>query len=85
MKKEKNYINELDYQSIKQFAAITDGLVIIEDIGVPKEKGFSAAVKKGNDDLTDAISEVVKGLKDSGQVEKWLDEYIELSNKEAAK
>ena len=69
----------------KQFASITDGLVIIEDIGVPKEKGFSAAVKKGNDDLTDAISEVVKGLKDSGQVEKWLDEYIELSNKEAAK
>lgn len=69
----------------KQFASITDGLVIIEDIGVPKEKGFSAAVKKENDDLTDAISEVVKGLKDSGQVEKWLDEYIELSNKEAAK
>ncbi|WP_019138844.1 transporter substrate-binding domain-containing protein [Peptoniphilus timonensis] len=69
----------------KQFASITDGFVIIEDLGIPDESGFAVAVKKGNDDLTAAVNEVVKGLKDSGQVEKWFDEYIELSNKEAMK
>lgn len=69
----------------KQFASITEGFVILEDLGIPDESGFAVAVKKGNDDLTAAVNEVVKGLKDSGQVEKWFDEYIELSNKEAMK
>lgn len=69
----------------KQFASITDGLVIIDNLGIPDESGFAVAVKKGNDDLTKAVSEVIKGLKDSGQMEKWFDEYIELSNKEASK
>ncbi len=69
----------------KQFASITDGLVIIEDLGIPDESGFAVAIKKGNDDLTGAVNEVIKGLKDSGQVDKWFDEYIELSNKEASK
>lgn len=48
-------------------------------------KRKSLKYKKGNDDLTKAVNEVVKGLKDSGQVDKWFDEYIELSNKEAMK
>ncbi|WP_246541190.1 transporter substrate-binding domain-containing protein [Peptoniphilus ovalis] len=69
----------------KQFVNIADGLAIVGDIGLPKEDGNAVAVKKGNDDLTQAISEVVKGLKDSNQIDKWIDEYIELSNKEAAK
>lgn len=69
----------------KQFASITDGLVIIDNLGIPDESGFAVAVKKGNDDLTKAVNEVIKGLKDSGQMEKWFDEYIELSNKEASK
>lgn len=69
----------------KQFASITDGLVIIDGLGIPDESGFAVAIKKGNDDLTGAVNEVVKGLKDSGQIEKWFDEYIELSNKEAMK
>jgi len=69
----------------KQFASITDGLTIVGEIGLPKEDGNAVAVKKGNDDLTNAISEVVKGLKDSNQIDTWVDEYIELSNKEAAK
>lgn len=69
----------------KQFASIADGLVIIKDLGIPDDSGFAVAVKKGNDDLTKAVNEVVKGLKDSGQVDKWFDEYIELSNKEAMK
>lgn len=69
----------------KQFASITDGLVIIDNLGIPDESGFAVAVKKGNDDLTKAVNEVIKGLKDSGQMEKWFDEYIELSNKEAIK
>ncbi|MDY3902875.1 transporter substrate-binding domain-containing protein [Peptoniphilus sp.] len=69
----------------KQFASITDGLVIIDNLGIPDESGFAVAIKKGNDDLTKAVNEVIKGLKDSGQMEKWFDEYIELSNKEAIK
>ena len=69
----------------KQFASIADGLVIIDNLGIPDESGFAVAIKKGNDDLTKAVNEVVKGLKDSGQVDKWFDEYIELSNKEASK
>ncbi|NMW85961.1 transporter substrate-binding domain-containing protein [Peptoniphilus sp. AGMB00490] len=69
----------------KQFASITDGLVIIDNLGIPDESGFAVAIKKGNDDLTKAVDEIVKGLKDSGQMEKWFDEYIELSNKEAIK
>ncbi|MCI5643820.1 MAG: transporter substrate-binding domain-containing protein [Peptoniphilus sp.] len=69
----------------KQFASITDGLVIIDNLGIPDESGFAVAVKKGNDDLTKAVNEVIKGLKDLGQMEKWFDEYIELSNKEAIK
>lgn len=69
----------------KQFASITDGLVIIDNLGIPDESGFAVAIKKGNDDLTKAVNEVIKGLKDLGQMEKWFDEYIELSNKEAIK
>lgn len=69
----------------KQFANIADGLTIIDNLGIEKEPGQSVATKKGQDDLTKAISKIVSELKDSGQVDKWLDEYIELSNKEAGK
>lgn len=69
----------------KQFANIADGLAIVTDLGIEKEPGQSVATKKGNDDLTKAISKIVKELKDSGTINKWLDEYIELSNKEAGK
>lgn len=69
----------------KQFATIADGLTIIDNLGIEKEPGQSVATKKGKDDLTKAISQIVSELKDSGQVDKWLDEYIELSNKEAGK
>ncbi|MGI5949300.1 transporter substrate-binding domain-containing protein [Peptoniphilus sp.] len=69
----------------KQFASIADGLSIVGDLGIEKEPGQAVATKKGDDDLTKAISKIVKELKDSGQVDKWLDEYIEISNEEAGK
>lgn len=67
----------------KQFAIINPDLAVIDNIGVPNEAGSAVAVKKGSNELLESIDKTIKQLKDSGQIQKWLDEYIELSTKEA--
>lgn len=64
----------------KQFAKITQGLALVELADVEDEPGFAVALNKNQDDLRDKISQTITDLKDSGQIEKWLDEYIELSS-----
>ena len=66
----------------KEFAYLNKDLAFIEDIGAPKEKGFSVAIKKGNQTLLDEVTKIVSELKDSGKVDTWLDENIELSHQE---
>ncbi|WP_071025606.1 transporter substrate-binding domain-containing protein [Peptoniphilus raoultii] len=68
----------------KEFVYLNEGLAVIEDVGAPKEKGFAVAIKKGNNSLLDEVSKIVSELKDSGQVDKWLDENIELSHQEVS-
>lgn len=68
----------------KEFVYLNKGLAVIEDVGAPKEKGFAAAIKKGNNSLFEEVSKIVSELKDSGQVDKWLDENIELSHQEVS-
>lgn len=64
----------------KEFAKITPGLALIDLADVEDEPGFAVALNKNQEDLRDKISQIVTDLKDSGQIEKWLDEYIELSS-----
>lgn len=64
----------------KQFAKITQGLALVDLADVEDEPGFAVALNKNQDDLRDRISQCLADLKDSGQIEKWLDEYIELSS-----
>lgn len=66
----------------RQFATINPDLAVINNIGVPNEDGSAVAVKKGNEELLQSINKTIKDLKDSGQIQKWIDEYIELSSKE---
>ncbi|MDO5027702.1 MAG: transporter substrate-binding domain-containing protein [Bacillota bacterium] len=69
----------------KQFAAITDGLAIVELADLEDEDGFAVALNKNQDDLRDKISQIIKDLKDSATIQEWLDEYIELSTSQAGK
>lgn len=64
----------------KEFAKITPGLAIVDLSDVEDEPGFAVALNKNQEDLRDKISQSLADLKDSGQIEKWLDEYIELSS-----
>lgn len=64
----------------KEFAKITPGLAIVDLSDVENEPGFAVALNKNQEDLRDKISQSLADLKDSGQIEKWLDEYIELSS-----
>lgn len=66
----------------KQFAAVNPDLSVVQNIGAPNEDGNAVAVKKGNKDLLDVCNKVVKELKSSGQIQKWLDQYIQESSKE---
>lgn len=43
------------------------------------EVGSAVAIAKGNDELTDAINEVIKEVKESGQMEKFVQEAYEFS------
>lgn len=69
----------------KEFVYLNEGLAFIEDIGAPKEEGFSVAIKKGNTTLLEEVTKIVSELKDSGKVDTWLDENIELSHQEVEK
>lgn len=65
----------------KQFVVANPDLCVVDNIGAPEQDGNAVAVKKGNQDLLQFCDQVVGKLKESGQVEKWINEMVEKSSK----
>lgn len=62
-----------------QFASINEDLEVIKMDEIPGEGEWCVAVKKGNQELLDEINKTIEKLLESKQIDKWFDEYIELS------
>ncbi len=67
----------------KQYLIFNDDLALA-DVQFDGAKKISAvALKKGNDDLVKIINEIIKQDTESGQFEKWVDEYSKLAVEKA--
>ena len=65
----------------KAFASENDDLMVVEGISIdPGGEGVAIAVKKGNDELTEKLNEILADAKSKGLIEKWFTEATELSN-----
>ena len=65
----------------ESFAKANDNLMVVEDFIIDSESGGMAiAVKKGNDELTEKLNEILADIKSQGLIEKWFIEADELSN-----
>lgn len=65
----------------KAFANENDDLMVVEGISIdPGGEGVAIAVKKGNDELTEKLNEILADAKSKGLLEKWFTEALELSN-----
>lgn len=67
----------------KQYLVFNDDLALA-DVQFQNAKKVSAvAMKQGNDDLMKIVNEVIKKDTESGQFEKWVDEYSKLAVEKA--
>lgn len=65
----------------KSFAKENDDLMVVEGISIdPGGEGVAIALKKGNDELTEKLNEILADAKSKGLLEKWFTEANELSN-----
>ncbi len=65
----------------ESFAKVNDDLMVVDNLIIDNESGGVAiAVKKGNDELTEKLNEILAEIKSKGLIEKWLVEADELSN-----
>lgn len=65
------------------FAKVNDDLMIVDGLVFEIESGGMAiAVKKGNDELTEKLNEILDKIKSEGLIEKWLVEADELSSQD---
>ncbi|OLS02779.1 transporter substrate-binding domain-containing protein [Tissierella creatinophila] len=66
----------------QSFVKVNDDLMIVEDLIIDSGTGgVSIAVKKGNDEFTEKLNEILAELKSKGLIDKWLVEATELSTK----
>ncbi|NLY76498.1 MAG: transporter substrate-binding domain-containing protein [Tissierellia bacterium] len=64
----------------KSFAAANDDLMVVEGISLSAgSEGVAIAVKKGNDQLTEKLNEILADAKAKGLLEKWFVEASELA------
>lgn len=65
----------------KSFAKENDDLMVVEGISIdPGGEGVAIALKKGNDELTEKLNEILADAKSKGLLDKWFVEANELSN-----
>jgi polar amino acid transport system substrate-binding protein len=64
----------IDDQPAAVFASQNDDIMVIDEPFTDEE--YAIAVKKGNTELLDKINEVLKELKESGELQKIIDKYI---------
>lgn len=65
----------------ESFAKANDNIMVVEDFIIDSESGGMAiAVKKGNDELTEKLNEILADIKSQGLIEKWFIEADEFSN-----
>lgn len=65
----------------ESFAKANDDLMVAEDIPVDTgAEGVAIAVKKGNDELTEKLNEILADAKDKGLLDEWFVEASELGN-----
>ncbi|NLX62676.1 MAG: transporter substrate-binding domain-containing protein [Tissierellia bacterium] len=65
----------------QSFAKANDDLMVVEGVTLDSgAEGVAIAVKKGNDELTEKLNEIIADLKAQGLLEKWYVEANELYN-----
>ena len=65
----------------KSFANTNDDLMLVEGLNIDTEpEGMAIAVRKGNDELTEKLNEILDKAKSKGLIDKWLVEADKLSN-----
>ena len=65
----------------KSFANTNDDLMLVEGLNIDTEsEGMAIAVRKGNDELTEKLNEILAKAKSKGLIDKWLVEADKLSN-----
>lgn len=66
----------------ESFVKVNDDLMVVEDLIINSgTDGVAIAVKKGNDEFTEKLNEILAELKSKGLIDKWLVEANELSSK----
>ncbi|NLW23597.1 MAG: transporter substrate-binding domain-containing protein [Tissierellia bacterium] len=67
----------------ESFAKANDDLMLAEGLTIEnKSGGVAIAIKKGNDELTEKINEILTKAKSEGLLDKWMVEATELSDSE---
>jgi polar amino acid transport system substrate-binding protein len=69
----------------KQYLIFNDDLSLADVQFQGANKVSAVALKKGNDDLVKIINEIIKKDTESGQFEKWVDEYSRIAVEKAKK
>lgn len=65
----------------KSFAKANDDLIVVEGFSIDSgSDGVAIALKKGNDELTEKLNEILADAKAKGLLEKWFVEASELYN-----
>lgn len=66
---------------VKSFVKSNEDLKIVEDLAIDcGSDGVAIAIKKGNDELTQKINEILAKAKSEGLIEKWIVEANELND-----
>lgn len=67
----------------ESFAKTNDDIMLVEDIEIVDETGGSAiAMKKGNDELTKEVNQILEKIKAENLIDGWVIEANELSNQQ---
>ncbi len=65
------------------FAAANDDIMVVDGLTLDTESGgFSIAMKKGNDELTEKINEILEKIKSEDLMENWFIEADKLSSQD---
>lgn len=67
----------------KQYLIFNDDLALADVQFEGAKKVSAVAMKKGNDDLMKVINEIIKKDTESGQFEKWVDQYSKIAVEKA--
>lgn len=65
----------------ESYAAGNDDLLVVEGLVIDSgSEGVAIAVKKGNDELTEKLNEILRDAEAKGLIDKWFVEASELYN-----